>query len=65
MEQNLAQFDERLTRVERDLENLKSSQAAHGSKRDWKKIVGTVVHPAVYDKICRLGAEFRRRETEP
>jgi O-acetylhomoserine/O-acetylserine sulfhydrylase-like pyridoxal-dependent enzyme len=65
MAPTVEQLEKRLTQVERDVTLLKAKSPVSATERGWRNLVGTARDHAVYAEITRLGAEYRRQQTEP
>jgi hypothetical protein len=56
----MASVEERLKRIEKEIEALKTKLPADESKTDWlSKVNGTFKDDPDFDEIVRLGKEFR------
>jgi hypothetical protein len=60
----MATVEERLAKVERDLEAIKREKLAENSKLGWlERVRGTFKGDPDFDEIVRLGKELRDKES--
>lgn len=60
----MASVEERLAKVERDLEAIKREKLAENSKLGWlERVRGTFKGDADFEEIVRLGKELRDKES--
>ena len=57
-------LEERLARVERELEDVKATLAKDTPIPWWQQITGSFKDDPVFDEIIRLGAEIRAADRE-
>ncbi|MFN6128963.1 MAG: hypothetical protein ACK6DC_09410 [Planctomycetota bacterium] len=56
----MASVEERLTKIEKEIEAIKTKIPADESKTNWlNKVNGTFRNDPDFDEIIRLGKEFR------
>jgi hypothetical protein len=64
LEVSMATVEERLAKVERDLEAIKREKLAANSKLGWlEKVRGTFKGDRDFEEIVRLGKELRDKES--
>jgi len=60
----MATVEERLAKVERDLEAIKREKLAENSKLGWlERVRGTFKSDSDFEEIVRLGKELRDKES--
>ncbi len=56
-------IEERLAKIERDIEMLKARNASGGHNGDWlDRFIGVFENDPDFDEIVRLGEEFRHED---
>ncbi|MBC7816759.1 MAG: hypothetical protein IAG10_07720 [Planctomycetaceae bacterium] len=65
MATKLAQIEERLSRVETELAELKKAKQQDDDVPWYRKIAGQFNNDPVFDEIVRLGKEIRDNERSP
>lgn len=65
MASKLAQIEERLSRVEAELAELKKALKLDDDRPWYRKIAGQFKDDPVFDEIVRLGKEIRDNERSP